>query len=127
MELEPLPQLQSKLQEALHLPELEKPKGKVNLKYSPSGELSIETDSLSDSQAKEFTDFILAINADNILRQRAVQQVCKDSSDIFNHLIAFTLCSGITLFGVCTVSKVFQSQPQVGYGNQTQLQQKLNT
>jgi hypothetical protein len=116
MELEPIQVSQSNPQEVPQSPELEhSQKIKLNLKYLPSGEVSIESEGITQEQSKDFTDFILTINADNILRQRATQQVCKDSSEIFNHLIAFVVCSAITLFGIYTISRILQPQPRTSY------------
>ena len=117
MELEPIQVSQLNPQEAhLLLQESGLPqKTKLNLKYLPSGEVSIESEGITQEQSKDFTDFIITINADNILRQRATKQVCKDSSEIFNHLIAFIICSGVTLFGIYAISKFFQPHPRTSY------------
>jgi hypothetical protein len=116
MELKPQPQKQEirsdPIQELQPLPEL---KSKTRIKLSPLGELDIEAEGLSAEDRKELTNFALAINADNLLRQRAIKDVCKDSEDIFSHLIALTLISGISLFGVYAVSKIFTPQPSYSY------------
>ena len=122
MELEPIQVSQSNRQEVPLSPELEpSQKIKLNLKYLPTGEVSIESEGITQEQSKDFTEFVLAINADNILRQRATQQVCKDSSEIFNHLIAFVICSAITLFGIYTISRILQPQPRTSYQIQRML------
>jgi hypothetical protein len=122
---DPLPLLEAALSQKI----------KLNLRYLPSGEVSIESEGINQGQSKEFTDFLLAINADNILRQRAAQQVCKDSRELFSHLLAFIICSGITLLGIYTIGKVFQPKTQTtsltnllaNYGNLHQWQKSDNS
>jgi hypothetical protein len=130
MELELIQVSQSNHRDLPPSPELKAPqKTKLNIKYLPSGEVSIKSEGLSQSQSRDVTDFLLTINADNILRQRATQQVCKDSNEIFNHLIAFIICSGITLLSIYSISKIFQPQPQpqANYENSYQWKSLLNS
>jgi hypothetical protein len=105
------------IQDLQPLPDL---KSKTRIKLSPLGELDIEAEGLSANDTKELTNFVLSINADNLLRQRAIKDVCKDSEDIFSHLIAFTLISGISLFGVYAISKVFTPQHTYSFYGESQ-------